>query len=288
MLELSKAGRRYGYLRDSIDHRDFGLSNFQALHSGRGISSVDLEPFCGPVLDQGQEGACAGHFGAEVRAFLARKYENHPIDFSPAFIYYLARQMDAFLAANMFAPDTHNRWPTNAELLAFIAANPKVDDTGTYGRTVCRVLNQFGACTRASMPYVAGDFSTPPTDAQLSEGLAYKGGAYHRINTVADMKSCLASGYTFGIGFTVYESFESEQVANDGLWKPDKNTERVLGGHEVQAIGCDDSINGGSFKVRTSWSSSWGVNGNFYLRYSDAADPGILQDGWMTHLGRSW
>jgi hypothetical protein len=281
MLALSPAGRRYGYLRDVPDHRDFGISNLEGFKSALGVSNVDLESFCGPVLDQGQEGSCTAHFGAGVRAFLANKYQTQSVEFSPAFLYYLARQMDNFYSAN-------NRWATNDELKAFIAANPAVDDVGSFGRTICRVLNQFGACTRATMPYTPGDFSTAPNDAQYAEALTYKGGAYHRLNTVADMKSCLASGYTFGIGFTVYESFESDQMAKDGLWTPDAANERVLGGHEVEAIGFDDSVNSGSFKVRNSWSATWGAKGNFFLRYVDAANSNILQDAWLPHLGKAW
>jgi hypothetical protein len=34
---------------------------------------------------------------------------------------------------------------------------------------------------------------------------------------LAQMKGCLASGYPFVYGFTVYESFESTQVAQTGL-----------------------------------------------------------------------
>lgn len=279
-LTLSSAGRRYGYLKDRPDHRDLGIASSPITAIGLD-PSVDLESFCGPVLDQGDEGSCAGQFGAEVRQFLRKKLQAADDDFSPAYIYWLARQMDAFWSAN-------NRWPTNAELLEFTKTIVVTLDTGTYGRTVCRVLNQFGACTRATMPYVAGDFATGPTDAQFAEGLTFKAGAYHRIPTVQDMKTCLASGYAFGIGFTVYSSFEGDQVAKDGLWSPDKSSEDILGGHEVMAIGYDDSVNGGSFKVRNSWSASWGAAGNFWMRYQDAADSDILQDAWMIHLGKAW
>jgi C1A family cysteine protease len=77
-------------------------------------------------------------------------------------------------------------------------------------------------------------------------------------------------------------------MAKDGIWSPDKTTEQNLGGHEVMAIGFDDSVNGGSFKVRNSWSATWGANGNFWMRYSDAADSDILMDAWMIHLGGPW
>jgi hypothetical protein len=284
-LPLSPVGRRYGYRKDKADFRDFGMHRFS--HFAEPIplpAVVDLEPFCGPVRDQGQQGSCTAHAGVGVREFLARKYQpsvTPPPVLSPAFLYYLERLMDDFWATN-------NRWPTNDELLAIVKTNPAVDDTGSSGRTSLRTMNQFGVCTLDAEPYSDADFTTPPTDAQIAEALLYKSGAYHRISIVQDMKSCLASLYVFAIGFTVFQSFESDQMASDGIWSPDKANESILGYHEPYVIGYDDSVNGGSFKVRNSWSAAWGDKGNFWLRYQDAGDSDILLDAWMQHLGPAW
>lgn len=279
-LSVSQAGRRYGYLRDTADHRDLGMLAAARQLLSATVARVDLEPWCGPVRDQGDEGSCTGHAIVGVREFLARKYEaQYPI-LSPAFPYYVARQMDMYWAIN-------NRWPSNAEFASFIKANPSVDDTGSYGRSVCRAVNQFGSCRLAEEPYVVGDFAKPPTDEQFAKGLNWKGGAYHRVATVDDMRSCLASGYVCAIGFTVYESFES--IGPDGVWKPSLN-ENKLGGHEVYVHGYDDTkVDGyGAFKVRNSWDTTWGDQGNFWMRYQDAADSRVLMDAWMIHLGKAW
>ena len=124
--------------------------------------------------------------------------------------------------------------------------------------------------------------STTPTQAQMDAATKWATGQYHRLATVQDMKDCLASGYNFRIGFTVYQSFED--IGSDGIWTPNK-AENVLGGHEVCCIGYDDRVNGGSFEVRNSWGESWGDSGNFWMRYVDAADSDILMDGWCQHLG---
>jgi C1A family cysteine protease len=144
-------------------------------------------------------------------------------------------------------------------------------------------LNKFGCALRSEMPYVAGDFATAPTQAQLDLAKQRATGQYHRLTTVDDMKSCIASGYNFRIGFLVYESFEA--IAANGVWSPDTR-EKVLGGHEVLGIGYDDNINGGSFLVRNSWGSRWANYGNFWLRYSDAANADVVQDSWIQHLGK--
>lgn len=266
-LPLSPGGRRYGYLRDLPDSRDY-LAALNAPFDVRSrtghmtlapttVTVVDLEQWCGPVRDQGAEGSCTAHAGVGMREFLAGKYESQYPILSPSFLYYQERLLDGSLDQG---------------------------DCGSFGRTVCRALNQFGCCRLAEEHYVPGDFSTPPTAEQLTEGLAWKGGAYHRLTSVDDMKACLASSYVFATGFTVYESFE--KIGSDGLWQPNTQTEQVLGGHEVLAIGFDDSK--GAFKVRNSWGDSWGAGGNFWLRYADAANTDILQDAWMQHLGKAW
>ncbi len=258
-LPVLSSARRYGYLRDVPDHRDLGIASLTKLARDQHPPVVDLEPFCGPVRDQGSEGSCTAHAGVGMREFLARKYQGQTPVLSPSFLYYQERLLDESLDQG---------------------------DCGSYGRTVCRALNQFGVCTLGEEPYKPGHFSESPSKEQLANGLAWKGGSYHRVGNVSDMKSCLASGYVFAIGFTVYESFEA--IGADGLWNPNVKKEQVFGGHEVLAIGYNDSVNGGSFKVRNSWGPGWAASGNFWFRYREAADPNILQDAWMIHLGRAW
>jgi hypothetical protein len=47
------------------------------------------------------------------------------------------------------------------------------------------------------------------------------------------MRSCLAEGFPFVFGFTVYESFESQQVARTGVVLMPKSKEGVVGCHAV-------------------------------------------------------
>lgn len=262
LLPLSPAGRRYGYHRDKPDHRDYGIGPFKLDTAAEpAVSNIAL---MGPVLDQGDEGSCTAHAGAADREFLHWKELQYRGLFtgagseglySPSFLYYKERELDGTLDQG---------------------------DCGSFGRTSCLALRNFGCALRSEMPYVAGDFSTAPTVEQLAAATKWVTGQFHRLGTVADMKSCLASGYNFRIGFTVYESFES--IGSDGIWTPN-TSEGVLGGHEVLAIGYDDRVNGGCFQVRNSWGPAWGSAGNFWMRYQDAADADILMDAWIQHLG---
>jgi C1A family cysteine protease len=265
VLTLSKNGRRYGYLKNKPDHRDFGLAHVNRILSAT-LPKADNLLYMGPVLDQGQQGSCTAHAGVADREYLHWKQiaalgqavaPGTEGLYSPAFLYYLERQLDGSLDQG---------------------------DCGSTGRSSCKVLNQFGCALRSEMPYSDGDFSTAPTDAQLAEAKQWPTGQYHFLSNVQDMKDCIASGFNFRIGFSVYQSFES--IGSDGLWTPDKSSEQVLGGHEVLAVGYDDTVNGGSFLVRNSWGSSFGKDGNFYLRYTDAADSDILMDAVIQHLGK--
>lgn len=260
-LKLSPAGRRYGLLKSPPDFRDFSLLGAPVLKSVSALPpSVDLESYCGPVFDQGQEGSCTANAGAGNLEYLFRRFKEDALIFSRAFLYYQERLLDGSL---------------------------KEGDCGSTGRSSCKAMNQFGVCLDSAMPYVEGDFNTAPTADQLAAALEYPSGAYHQVNSVADVKSCLASGYPVLIGFTVYDSFESEETASTGIMPiPDKATEQVLGGHEVLVIGYDNSRR--ALKVRNSWGASWGANGNFWMPYECAADPDVLIDAWMQHLGKAW
>jgi C1A family cysteine protease len=95
---------------------------------------------------------------------------------------------------------------------------------------------------------------------------------YQRVITTLDqLRGCLAAGYPFVFGFTVYESFESQQVASSGEAPMPKAGEKQLGGHAVLAVGYDEDQQ--RFIVRNSWGPGWGMKGYFTLPY-----PYLLQD----------
>jgi len=96
------------------------------------------------------------------------------------------------------------------------------------------------------------------------------------------MKGCLASGYPFIFGFTVYESFESPGVTRSGHAPMPQWGERPIGGHAVMAVGYDDSNQW--FLVRNSWGKAWGMSGYFTIPYAYLIQPGLSQDFWTIRL----
>jgi C1A family cysteine protease len=260
--------RRYGLKFPIPDHRDLGVTRFLAYSPLVIPSSIDLEPWCGPKKDQGSLGACTAFAASEFMELLHRKHDEEyfgeraefaPV-LSPLFGYYKEREMDGTLVEG---------------------------DTGSYGRTACKVLTKFGLCLETEDPYAPSDYQTPPTPEQLTEAATFRLGAYHAVSSVDDMRHCLASGYPIMAGFTVFMSFETK-TGGSHLYAPKPGHEEVLGGHEVLFIGYDDAKFGGAFKVRNSWGPDWADSGNFWFAYPSAADPRIFSDGFTGHFGKPW
>jgi len=256
--------RKYGAFKSEPDHRDLGMARLKAPVVLP--PSVDLSSYCGPIRDQGQMGACTAFASTAMLEFGFNKYKNIKLILSPLFQYYNERVMDGDFAQG---------------------------DTGSTGRTAVKCINQFGVCLESEEPYNDSAVSQVPTTAQITEAAQYKSGAYHAISNVQDMKAALASGYGFIVGFTVYSSFESDQMASSGLMPVPTSSESVLGGHEVFFCGYDDSVqcpgaSKGAFKVQNSWGTGWGQEGFFWFSYDSAADSNVLMDAFCQHFGKPW
>jgi len=106
---------------------------------------------------------------------------------------------------------------------------------------------------------------------------------YRRLTpTLRQLKGCLAEGYPFVFGFSVYESFESAAVARTGKVPLPAKDERSLGGHAVLATGYDDRRQ--HFIVMNSWSAAWGAKGYFTLPYSYATNADLADDFWTVRV----
>jgi C1A family cysteine protease len=97
------------------------------------------------------------------------------------------------------------------------------------------------------------------------------------------MRACLAEGFPFVFGFTVYESFESQQVARTGVVEMPGRGERVMGGHAVLAVGYRDSEK--RFTVRNSWGAGWAMKGYFTMPYDYLPNPNLAEDFWTIRRG---
>lgn len=248
--------KRYGWVPDLPDTRDH-LYSAPIFEIGPLPPSKDLRPQCPPVYDQGQLGSCTGNAIAGAIQFDRLKQQLQP-DFVPSrlFIYYNERLIEGTVPY----------------------------DAGAQIRDGIKSVATVGACDEQLWPYDITKFAQKPAKAAFDAAAATKAASYCRVaRSLMQMKGCLASGYPFVFGFTVYDAFESNQVAATGtLNMPDTATESVLGGHAVLAVGYDDQSQ--RFIVRNSWGSQWGQAGYFTMPYTYLMEQNLSDDFWTIRL----
>ena len=142
---------------------------------------------------------------------------------------------------------------------------------------------QQGDCPETEWPYNIAQFTQKPAAQCYTDAAKYHAVQYQRVTqNLTQLKGCLASGYPFVFGFTVYDSFESRQVAQTGVVPLPGHTEQVLGGHCVVAVGYDDTQH--RFIVRNSWGPSWGMQGYCTMPYAYLTDANLADDFWTIRL----
>jgi len=254
---------RYGWKPDLPDQRDFSYAVPHATAAVALPAKVDLRPGCPPVYDQLQLGSCTANAIAGAVEFDQKKQGLPEFTPSRLFIYYNERVMEG--------------------------TSPTVD-SGAQIRDGIKSVASQGVCKESSWTYDDKNtdpapcstckFAKKPSAACYKEAKHYKVKAYQRLNSgVLDtLKGCLASGFPFVFGFTVYESFESKQVAQTGIVPMPAPGEKSVGGHAVLAVGYDDSTN--QFIVRNSWSAAWGLQGYFLMPYPYLTNGQLADDFW--------
>ncbi len=244
----------YGWMPDLPDQRDYLFGAIYKIPA-KLPATVDLRSQCAPVEDQGNLGSCTANALAGALEFLERKDNVQFADLSRLFIYYNERVIE----------------------------NTVGSDSGAMLRDGIKTLAKQGVCTEALWPYVISKFTAKPTASCYKDGANHQITSYQRLMTVDEMRSCLADGYPFVFGFTVYESFESATVARTGTMNMPKSGEKVLGGHAVMAVGYNDQQK--RFIIRNSWGTGWGKQGYFTMPYAYLDDRKLSDDFWTIRRG---
>jgi C1A family cysteine protease len=249
----------YGWIPDLPDHRDF---TFAVANPTNLPLSVDLRSQCPAVYDQGQLGSCTANAIGGAIEFDLMKQGSGAFTPSRLFIYYNERVIEGTVS-----------W-----------------DAGAQIRDGMKSVNSQGACPEGSQgdpppawPYDISQFAVQPPQLCYDTAKDLKAINYRSVTqNLADLKGCLAEGYPIIFGFTVYESFESKDVAQTGNVPMPQSGERVLGGHAVMAVGYDDEDR--LFICRNSWADTWGDGGYFYMPYAYLIDDNLSDDFWTIRL----
>jgi C1A family cysteine protease len=216
-------------------------------------ASVDLRSSCPPVYDQGDLGACTGNAIAGIIEIdrIHQKLD----DWAPSrlFIYYGEREVEGTIS----------------------------QDSGAQIRDGIKVVAKNGAPKESTWPYDIVKFATKPSDAAYAEGKEHEALIYSRVaQSQASIKTALAAGYPIVFGFTVYESFESDEVAKTGVAPMPHKHEPSLGGHAVAMVGYTPDV----VIVRNSWGPDWGQGGYFTMPWAYVTNPHLADDFWVIKL----
>lgn len=240
---------RFGWVPDLPDMRDL---RYAAIAKPiRVPRKVDLRKLCSPVENQGDLGACTGNALVGNLEFLCRKATGKKApDYSRLFIYYNERVIEGTIS----------------------------EDAGAQIRDGVKSLVKQGVCLESMWPYQIDRFTVKPPRTLYDQAKQHRVTSYHRIESLSQMEQCLSEGYPFVFGFSVYESFQSDEVMKTGVVPMPSHGEQMVGGHAVMAVGFDSSIQ--RFIVRNSWGPDWGDGGYFTIPYAYLASRDLSDDFW--------
>ena len=200
---------RYGWRPSLPDPRDLW-----PMSAGLPVAeSVDPRDKLPPVYDQGALGSCTANAVAGALQI------HWGVDWIPSRldIYYFERKVEHILGQG---------------------------DTGAYGRDGFKIARKRGVPPEELWPYHVSRFEERPSQAAIDAGRQNALKEYYKVvpQDERTIKAVLTRGQTVAFGFTVYSSFESNGVTDTGnVPMPNPNYERILGGHEMLAVGYDDS-----------------------------------------------
>jgi C1A family cysteine protease len=241
----------YGWKPDAPDHRDFKykavLSPVEAVPD---VPEADLTHTMPPIQDQGDVGTCTAHAAGAAIGHNLIVQKRTIVAPSRLFAYYNARSLEGTQDA----------------------------DNGATLRDMVSGLAARGYCPEEMWPYDPVKVNDLPDQISYEAGLQNKIRIYARLNDLSDMLMCLAAGYPFVFGFTVFSTFESDEIAKSGILDMPKAWESPVGGHAVCAVGYD--IETRRVTVRNSWGIEWGQKGHFTMPFDYLTNRDLSDDFW--------
>ncbi len=242
--------RVYGWIPDHPDQRDV-LLRMPMGELKELPPIIDMRSEMPPIFNQGELGSCTANATGAQTWHLELKAGHPSIEPSRLFTYYNSRVLQGTIK----------------------------HDSGASIRNSIKSTVRWGVAPETDWVYDISKFTKKPPEK------AYKSAAKELIVKYANvtqsssqLRGVLASGFTVNFGFSVYDSFESAEVAGSGIVPMPTKNERLLGGHAVLIVGYDDTRK--VYIVRNSWGTTWGDHGYFYMPYAYVHNTRLASDFW--------
>ena len=269
--------RKYGWIPDAPDARDKIFA--AAIDKAALPDSVSLRDLCSAVEDQGELSSCVGNACAGMIEILENKsgvkntftktltpweiflcktglkksncdgvYKYGFLDVSRLFIYFNAR-----------ARDGREKF-----------------DNGTSMRSALKEMAAKGYCWEKEWPYSWSKVNVRPTSMCYASAKDKIITEYFSLSSTTSMMQCLADGYPFVIGLTIFSGIHGWKAKSTGVVDMPVPKEASLGGHAVLCVGYDKKTE--RFLMKNSWGDTWGDKGYFTIPFEYVAGYGM--DAW--------
>lgn len=258
----------FGWKPDLPDGRDHLFAVSPATLTKLPVKA-DLRPKCPPVYNQGSIGSCTANAVAGAIQFDRRRSKQKP-DFVPSrlFIYYNERALEGSVPY----------------------------DAGASLRDGIKTIAKQGVCPEKMWPYddtpaqwdggpwPAGAKPTQkPGKACYTTAQDFQAIQYQKVTqSMSQLKGCLAQGFPFVFGFTVYDSLYDRKGQPRKVIPLPCSADKVLGGHAVLGVGYDDAAE--QFTIRNSWGAGNQDKGYFYMPYAYVTEQDLARDFWVVRL----
>jgi len=250
--------------------------------------AVDLRPWCSPVRFQGKYNTCTAHVVTGLLETLENRAHGTFVPASRLFLYQVTRRMLG-----------------------------ESGDPGVFLRQMMGCLVLVGVPPEKYWPYLDTTIEDDPRLDLEPDAFCYAvAGDFRKVRpfrldppgrrpreVLEELRTLLAAGIPTSLGFPLYPRALAAAARDQGrLPLPAAPREKdVVGGHAVLVVGYDDALEIprptargpgsrstlGAFRIRNSWSTRWGEEGDGWLPYEyllrgHARDCWtMLQDRWV-------
>lgn len=242
--------KRFGWKRDSLDHRDKHYRPMIALRHLPSVVDLDHPPH----LDQLALGSCVLNSTTAVlrQALIKQGYGDQL--YSRLQLYWDVRHVEG-------SGD---------------------EDAGAEIRDAIKCLADTGVAPEPLWPYNIKEFKKKPFSRVYERALQFKALEYRRVESTASaIRAAIAEGHLVVGGYNVFEQINSRDCARTGVIEMPGIHERPIGGHSTYFSG----FKPGYLRSTNSWGDEYGDHGDLW--FPDDYIEQQASDFWII-LKASW